>query len=234
MKYIIYLLQFLLLFSTACRNNASYNKQDYNHVDEEKVVIEKCPECDGNGYVITYCSECNGNGTLNVTCSGCCGRGYQTHYVSGMRPKKCSFCYGTGKTRCNTCDGNNRCNYCSGHGSFQCTVCKGYGLIIFDIYDKDTWIKCNNCNGTGYEQCIICRGSGKCCACNNGISNCPNCWGSGTYGRESYSETREEECSDCNGFGYHNNTCYKCNGSGKYQMDCDYCNGKGTVVKKYM
>ena len=229
MKYIIYLIPCLLLLTNACQNNTSYNKQERNYVEEAK---ESCPECNGYGYVITSCSKCNGNGFINVLCSNCGGVGYKTYYVSGTRPKECSSCYGTGIIRCNICEGNNRCNYCNGHGSFQCAVCKGYGLIIFDVNDKNTWLKCNNCNGSGYEQCSFCRGSGKCYACDDGISNCPKCWGSGKFGQESYSDTRKEECSYCNGIGCHKTNCHECNGSGKCRKDCDNCNGEGIIVRK--
>lgn len=225
----IYKISLILLFiNFSCGSNSSYNNNGHSHVEE---VEEICPECNGKGTIISCCSECNGEGSINISCPDCIGKGHKTSYISGMRPTDCSTCGGSGKGPCQTCDGYNRCNICNGRGSYQCTVCKGYGIVELEWNNPDSWIECSQCDGTGYAQCIACDGSGECYDCYNGISDCPICLGSGTYGTENYSETHLEECSSCNGSGVHRKVCSGCRGAGNYRNKCDNCNGSGKVVK---
>lgn len=207
-EYIHICLIFLLFAS--CEQQSSYQQHNSQPAVEEdewvEVEIEEeedCPNCYGDGY-------------LNATCNQCGGLGHKTIYHSGTRPKACSSCMGTGVARCNRCNGNyhHSCEYCDGRGSFQCTVCHGYGIIVVDPSRPHLSPQCNNCNGTGYEKCMICRGTGNCTNCNNGLTSCPTCWGSGYYGQESYSYSEEEDCPYCNSTGRIRQYCYNCTGTG--------------------
>lgn len=180
-----------------------------NELEEELVEVEEEYEDD--------CDNCNGSGWMISTCSSCGGTGVTYRHTTKTRAKECYKCMGTGWVRCERCGGYGyiRCQYCNGNGSFQCTVCHGYGIIVIDASRPHLSPQCNNCDGTGYEKCAICSGQGRIKCCNNGLTQCPVCWGSGTYGMETYSESEIIRCSNCNGSGYVSNWCYNCNGTGK-------------------
>lgn len=208
------LLFFIISIMLSSCDSISSKRNNYNSSipeDEWVEIEEEYEEC---------CDYCIGDGEIIRSCSNCSGSGEKIIYHSGTRPKTCSNCIGTGRVRCETCGGYGyvRCEYCNGQGSFQCTVCHGYGIIILDYSSPHLSPKCNHCDGTGYEDCLACDGKGKIHCCNNGLANCPVCWGSGTYGQESYSEIETHECPTCNG-------------SGRVSYYCSECDGTGIVIK---
>lgn len=203
------LLSALLLWSCDSQTNSNSTGGNTAYPEDELVEIEEEYE--------DVCDDCNGSGYVYYSCGSCGGTGQKYHYSSETRPKECYNCMGTGVVRCETCGGYGytRCQYCNGHGSYQCTVCHGYGIIIIDPSRPHLSPSCNNCNGTGYEKCTICRGEGKLKCCDNGLTRCPVCWGSGRYGQENVSHSGYLTCEECNGSGRHRSWCGECNGTGK-------------------
>ena len=203
--FFVFLCAFLLI---SCDNKTRTQIQNSNDEDEIVEVEEEIEE---------ECQRCNGIGHFSSSCSSCYGYGNITHYSTGTRPKACPTCNGRGMILCKKCgaQGYIRCQYCNGRGSFQCTVCHGYGIIVIDPTRPHLSPKCNNCKGTGYEDCLTCNGYGRIKCCDDGLTHCPTCWGSGQYGQENYSESYKEECSSCNGSGRLNYECNECDGTGK-------------------
>ena len=88
-------------------------------------ILIACQLCDGSG-----CSDCNGKGPFWIECPGCKG---------DWQKKDCHRCNGTGdynwrnSGRCNHCCGNGffqyKCKKCYGTGKFRCPSCNGNHYI---------------------------------------------------------------------------------------------------------
>lgn len=193
----------IFLSCNKIQNNTEQEPSDEVVAVEEEIEIQ--------------CKTCSGTGSVNRTCSTCSGEGTVESYEFGTTPSVCTICCGTGKVRCERCEGNRfiRCKACDGHGGYQCTACHGTGIMVV----LSEYYRCNCCKGSGYLTCDICQGEGRLKCCSNGLSTCPNCWGSGTKGNESYSEKRNVDCSNCNG-------------TGNIYCICEECGGTGFVIEK--
>lgn len=79
--------------------------------EDEKRILETCPECGGDGY--QDCSYCEGDGKID-----------------------CKYCDGEGEIECNECDGSGTedCSNCDGYGTESCDYCGGNGDIESDDY----------------------------------------------------------------------------------------------------
>jgi len=57
-----------------------------------------------------------------------------------------------------------KCSFCSGSGKMKCQGCNGTGITIrkhpTELW-RDEQIPCPNCRGTGKVSCNICGGSGR-------------------------------------------------------------------------
>ena len=79
--------------------------------EDEKRILETCPECGGDGY--QDCSYCEGDGKID-----------------------CRYCDGEGNIECSECDGSGTedCSNCDGYGTESCDYCGGDGDIESDDY----------------------------------------------------------------------------------------------------
>lgn len=135
----------------------------------------QCRRCHGSGSII--CQQCGGSGFIYINdkrykCKRCNGKGWQRCpdctstgskigrglvaiatigeldiTGSGRGSGKCSTCGGSGRLKCDTCDGSGKCTNCHGSGLVTCEHCDGTG-------------DCPNCDGTGKVTCTRCEGSG--------------------------------------------------------------------------
>ena len=187
----------------ACFQNSSNSNRVQTQTENIKVE-EVCDYCNGSGYVYSTCSYCDGTGRT-VT------------YSAKTTRKSCSACYGSGKMRCNRCNGYGytSCSGCSGNGYRSCNVCKGNGRV----YIMGEYMTCPTCNGRLRIECSLCNGSGRhSCSCDNGMTYCSTCMGSGKS-NEMQTETKS---------GYEN--CSNCYGSGRVRTICPKCDGEGEVI----
>ena len=132
--------------------------------EDEKRILETCPECGGDGY--QYCSYCEGDGKID--CKYCDGEGeIECSECDGSGTEDCRFCGGDGtetdyeedddgeevevEVDCTSCEGSGKesCRGCGGNGEFECPECEGSGTE-----------NCSNCDGYGTESCDYCGGSG--------------------------------------------------------------------------
>ena len=148
-------------------------KTEYNvepSEEENTIVEETCPDCDGTGEVtcstcegkgLIECETCNGTGYLEEDCTICEGTG------------KCINCSGTGtvttttideesgeetqnEETCPECNGTGLCASCEGLGKARCSTCDADGTNTNPGY-----ISCDTCSGTGKVTCEKCNGTGK-------------------------------------------------------------------------
>lgn len=213
----------LLLISCGGNTNKSSNS-DSNLV--LKTVIERCPDCGGDGYARYNCSECNGSGSTYSTCSYCGGSGGHWYRRETQQQIPCSTCGGSGRVRGS---GNTICNSCGGSGHRTCALCKGSGMT--DILGD--WRTCPRCDGWGYEECYLCDGRGY----KQGpeYETCRTCWGSGVSGVRPVVEEGYEYCEHCHGNPRTKTYCRNCGGYGYIESYCRTCNGTGKIsVEKWV
>jgi DnaJ-class molecular chaperone len=106
-----------------------------------------------------------------------------------------------------------------------CFSCDGSGKKTLD---------CSVCDSTGtfHGTCRSCSGSGLFTVPEK---PCPNCQGSGLFGRHPCRRCSGQgrlaplsfECKKCEGSGAYSSTCKKCGGSGDFDVSCRKCGGSG-------
>lgn len=125
-------------------------------------ALVKCEECDGKGSVEKEydCHMCKDG---QVNCSNCAGTGRE----------KCDLCNGTHevKVTCRDCSGTGRVN------GAKCEECDGEGKVLETCAscESDGKRECHYCDGEKTEDCMHCAGKGYTTA----VRTCTECGGDG-------------------------------------------------------
>lgn len=147
------------------------------------------------------------------------GRTFTTFLRDCAVNPQCGFCFDSGASICQACEGTGRvtCPQCGGSGKSTCGHCDGSGERRLDCRGCRGTGSCGNCGGSATVtlNCKICDGTGR---YSDSGRPCKKCGGDGTF---------EVDCRVCTRGPQPHGQCPNCEGSGDFVQPCRSCNQTG-------